>query len=359
MSIHQKVAGAIAAQEAASGGGVNFLKRVWRCLFKRKKTDGDDPSECRGEPRIGLALSSGGAKSLAHIGVIQVLEEHQIPVHAISGSSMGSYIGALWAAGCNGEQLEELAASMQDRKILRKLADPAPPFLQGFLKGEKAKAHLGQTLGHISFRELKKKLIVIAADLDTYERVVLREGSVLDAVHASCAMPGIIVPVTVNGRRCTDGGVVEPVPVSSMRKFCDVDLVFAVSTLPGFEQLDRKRSDDEHVIQEEMELGLWGKIAKGIGSLSLTSEGNTIDTLRRSIRIAQIRIAHDAIKDADVVMHAHSHQESRWHDYDNFKHFIEIGRTTAEEQLPTIKEVIKKYQTGDYKHERKIQKLVG
>lgn len=330
----------------AVSDGFKRLKNWWRRVFRGS---GADPGRGGGECRFGLALSSGGAKSLAHIGVIQVLEENGIAVCAVSGSSMGSYIGALWTAGCNGRQLEELAAEMRDRKTLRKLADPAPPFLQGFLKGEKAKRHLGRTLGDISFADLKKKLIVVAADLDTYERVVLREGSVLDAVHASCAMPGVVVPVTVNGRRCTDGGVAEPVPVSAIRKFCDVDRVIAVSTLPSFEQLREKRRDGEHVIREEMETGLWGKIAKGIGSLSLTAEGNMIDTLRRSIRIAQIRIAHDALKDADVVVHAHSHQESRWHDYDNFRHFIEVGRRAAEAQLPAIRALTEAHKQGETK----------
>src|SRR6187402_2960159 len=74
--------------------------------------------------KLGLALSSGGASGLAHIGVLQVLEENGIEIHAIAGSSMGAYIGALWAAGFSGKALEDLAAEISDRRKLWKLADP-------------------------------------------------------------------------------------------------------------------------------------------------------------------------------------------------------------------------------------------
>ncbi|BDS05644.1 esterase [Oceaniferula spumae] len=356
MNITQKVAEAVHAHEDVRGGGFNFFKRAWQKLFSPSTSEPDQLPA----PKIGLALSSGGAKSLAHVGVIQVLEENNIPIHAVSGSSMGAYVGALWASGCNGEKLFELAAEMQDRKVLKQLADPAPPFTKGFLKGFKARDHLGLSIGDVSFSELKKKLIVIAADLDSYERIVFREGSVLEAVHASCAMPGVVVPVMVDGKRCTDGGVVEPVPVSSMRKFCDVDLIIAVSTLPDFTQLNCKRESEDEAVQQEISSGLWGRMTKTItNSISLTAEGNTIDTLRRSIRIGQIRIAHDACKHADVVMRAHTHQESRWHDYHNFEHFVEVGRKAAEAQLPLIRELIENHKSGKTNHERKIQKLVG
>src|SRR5687768_16012288 len=89
--------------------------------------------------KLGLALSSGGARGLAHVGVLQVLEENGIEVHAIAGSSMGAYVGALWAAGFSGKKLEELAAEMQDRRTIWKLADPIIPPVKGLFRGLKAK----------------------------------------------------------------------------------------------------------------------------------------------------------------------------------------------------------------------------
>ena len=78
-------------------------------------------------PRIGLCLSSGGARGLAHVGVIQVLEEEKIPIVAIAGSSMGAYVGSLWAAGLNGSDLEKLAREIKDRRTLLRLLDPVFP----------------------------------------------------------------------------------------------------------------------------------------------------------------------------------------------------------------------------------------
>ena len=92
--------------------------------------------------KLGLALSAGGAKGLAHVGVLQVLEENGIEIDAIAGCSMGSYVGALWACGYSGKDLEELAAEIQDRKKLWKLADPIIPPVSGLLHGNKAKRHL-------------------------------------------------------------------------------------------------------------------------------------------------------------------------------------------------------------------------
>lgn len=359
MGILQKTAENVTAHEGVRVWGRNLATRAREWLFPAHSAR-EHEQETLAQPRVGLALSSGGAKSLAHVGVIQVLEENNIQVCAVSGSSMGAYVGALWAAGCGGMQLEMLAAEMRDSKVFKQLADPAPPFFKGFLKGEKAKAHLGVTLGDVSFSELKKKLIVVAADLDSYERIVFRKGRVIDAVHASCAMPGVVVPVLLDGKRCTDGGVVEPVPVSSMRKFCDVDLVIAVNTLPGFTDLDRKRECEDEEVGQEISESLWGRMAKTLSrTLNLTTEGNIIDTLRRSIRIAQIRLAHDACKRADAVIHARLPQESRWHDYHCFRDFIDEGRRAAEAQLPIIRSLIENYQPENNNHEPQVQRLVG
>ncbi len=134
--------------------------------------------------RVGLAISSGGAKGLAHVGVIQVLEENNILIDAVAGASMGSYIGALWCAGYSGSQLFELAAEIQTPKVLRSLADVAIPPLKGLFYGRKARQHLRRSLGDITFEKLKRPLYVVAADIESNERIVFHQGHVVDAVHA-------------------------------------------------------------------------------------------------------------------------------------------------------------------------------
>lgn len=362
MNSYGKTASALEAERAfPMDRGAGRLVRLWNRIFRPgARRAQKDP---RAVPRIGVALSSGGAKSLAHVGVIQVLEENNIPVHAVAGASMGAYVGALWASGCDGKKLEALAAEVEDRTVLKKLADPAPPFIKGFLKGERAKAHLGKTLGNTAFSGLGKRLLVVASDLDSYERVVFRSGPVLDAVHASCAIPGVVVPVLVGERRCVDGGVAEPVPVSALRKFGDVDLVIAVSTLPDFDELRERRECEETEIEREVATGLWSRVTQSIsGALSLAAEGNTLDTLRRSVRIAQIRIAHDACRRADLAIHPSIHGNTRWHDYHQFREFIQAGRNAAEAQLAAIHAMIRGFTPGKRErkdHEGQLRAMVG
>ena len=97
-------------------------------------------------PKIGLALSCGGARGLAHVGVIQVLEEEGIPVDAIAGTSMGAYVGSLWAAGLNGTKLEALAREIKDRRTMLRLLDPLFPPSEGLIRGDKIRKHLERSL---------------------------------------------------------------------------------------------------------------------------------------------------------------------------------------------------------------------
>ncbi|SHJ22038.1 Predicted acylesterase/phospholipase RssA, contains patatin domain [Rubritalea squalenifaciens DSM 18772] len=311
----------------------NRLPEFLRRLFSKKQ-------ETR-TPKIGLALSCGGAKSLAHVGVLEVLAKNNIPIHAISGSSMGAYIGALWATGHSVEQMIELAEQMQDPTTLKKLADPVIPPIKGVFYGHKVKTHLSHSIGNVNFEDLDRKLLVIAANLDTYERVVFRQGSVLDAVHASCAMPGIVVPVEVNGMRCTDGGVVDPVPVGALHKFTDVDYVIAVSTIPTIAEIDTHISATETAKEDKEEIAPWWRstLYKLGSKINPAAPGNMIDNLRRSLRASQIRMAHDSCLRADLTIHPVS-KGAQWHEYDRFEHFIALGREKATSALPLIREIL-------------------
>jgi NTE family protein len=288
--------------------------------------------------KVGLALSAGGAKGLAHVGVLQVLEENGIEIDAIAGCSMGSYIGALWACGYSGPDLEELAAEIQDRKKLWTLADPVLPPLSGLLHGRKAKRHLMRSIGKLRFEDLARLLLIVTFDLDTKERLVIREGRIADAVHASCAMPGVIKPVTLGGHRCADGGVVDPVPVSTLRKFSDVEIVIAVSVLPSLGEVERFA----HAPVAESPRP---KLVRRMGSLlnlsiNLLAPGNVIDTLRKSVQASQLRIAEQSSKQADLSIHPEFDLPGLWHDYTNFRHYIDAGRAAAKAALPQLQALL-------------------
>src|SRR6185369_10031558 len=111
---------------------------------------------------VGLALSSGAAKGLSHIGVIQALEENGIDVDVVAGSSMGAYVGAIWNAGKNGAELEEIAREMESRWAFWSLIDPAIPPRQGFVRGFAVKRRLQKSIGHVRFAELVRPLHVVA-----------------------------------------------------------------------------------------------------------------------------------------------------------------------------------------------------
>lgn len=303
------------------------------------------------QKKLGLALSSGGARGLAHVGVLQVLEENGIEVHAIAGSSMGAYVGALWAAGFSGDQLVKLAEEMHDRRQLWKLADPVFPPTAGLFRGLKAKSHLERSLGELRFEDLKRKLLIITADLDTKERIVMRSGKISEAVHASCAMPGIVVPVTLNGRRCVDGGVVDPVPVGSLHKFSDVEKIIAISVIPSFEDVDAGlyRTDDEMAEP----VSLYRRLLRCVNrNVNFLAKGNIVDTFRQSIRCAQVRLAHESIKRADFVLRP-EHFSAPWNDYKNFDRFIQAGRKVALDHLDEIRKLL------DIKPDAKSKNMVG
>jgi NTE family protein len=301
--------------------------------------------------RIGLAISSGGAKGLAHVGVIQVLEENNIPIHAVSGASMGAYVGALWCAGYKGHQLVELAEEIQTPKVLRKLSDPAFPPSKGLFWGRKAKAHLRKSIGDVTFQNLNRTLFVVTTDIDTNERIVCRTGKVIDAVHASCAMPGVIVPVHYQGHRCVDGGVVDPVPVSVLRKYGEVDIVIAISTIPSFEEIEHCALQDFNKPKRALHRRILSRLLKPV---NLLAKGNIIDTFVSSLKASQIRMAHDSYKHADIVIKPIS-CIGRWYDYHEYDYFIEIGRQAAEQALPQIRKLLE----PDHFDEQQATHMVG
>lgn len=281
--------------------------------------------------RIGLALSAGGARGLAHIGVIQVLEENHIPISAIAGSSMGAYVGALWAAGCTGSELEKLAAEMQRPRNLLELIDPAFPFVRGLVHGNKARKRLERTLGAATFEELPVPFYAVAGNVRTMRRRVFSSGSVAQAVHASFAIPGVCVPVKIDGELYVDGGVVEPLPVPVLRQHAAVDHILAVSVVPDIDDLARCLPDPLAPAGKG-----WRKVFSWLNrKWNVFAAGNLVEILQRCITSAEVRMADAAALEADVLIHP-TFRNNRWHDYHRWRHYLALGRAAAEEALPKI-----------------------
>lgn len=168
-------------------------------------------------PMVGLVLSGGGARGLAHIGVLKVFERWGVPIDCLAGASMGGILAAAYAAGHAPESLEALAVRMSRLRRLVRLVDLRRP-RRGLLSGDKLRAFLAQYLPpELTFRDLRRPLALKAVDLGTGLEVALSEGSVLEAALATSAFPGVLPPVVIDGRCLVDGGVLDNLPIDLVR----------------------------------------------------------------------------------------------------------------------------------------------
>jgi NTE family protein len=172
--------------------------------------------------KVALVLGGGAARGFAHIGVIKSLEAQGIVPDIVVGTSAGSVVGALYAGGMSGFEMQKLALQMEEGMVL----DWTLPN-RGVLKGEALQAFINQKLRNQSIQKLPKPLGVVATDLQSGEMVLFRQGNTGMAVRASSTLPGIFQPVEISGRDYVDGGLTSPVPAQAARTM-GADFVIAV-----------------------------------------------------------------------------------------------------------------------------------
>jgi len=172
--------------------------------------------------KIGLALGGGAALGAAHIGVLKVLEEKQVKVNYISGTSIGAFIASLYAFGKTCDEIEKIAENMNWLNI-----SSFSPSKFGLLSNEKLADIVKDSIGDRDFSEADIPLAMIATDIAKGEKIILNKGSVTNAVMASTCIPGIFVPVKHKGKMLVDGGIMENVPVSPLKEM-GAELIIAV-----------------------------------------------------------------------------------------------------------------------------------
>lgn len=176
--------------------------------------------------KIGIALSGGAARGFAHLGVLKVLVQHDIPIDFISGTSAGSIVGAAFACGLSIEEIIEISKKISWFRIAG-FSYSAKGLLSNHAMGE----FFRRNFPFDKFEDLPIPFAAIACDLETGEEVVLKtSGDLIEAVRASCALPGIFVPVESEGRRLIDGGVVSNVPTKAVKKL-GAEIIIAVDVL--------------------------------------------------------------------------------------------------------------------------------
>ena len=173
-------------------------------------------------PRIGLALGGGAARGFAHIGVIQVLEEHGLRPDLVVGTSAGSLVAALYASGKNGTEMAGMARTM-DESALTDWAFPG----RGLIRGEALARYVRSQTGNRLIEQMPLPLGIVATDAASGEPVLFRRGDTGTAVRASSAVPAVFQPVRIGDREYLDGGLASPVPVRFAREM-GAELVIAV-----------------------------------------------------------------------------------------------------------------------------------
>jgi NTE family protein len=176
--------------------------------------------------KVGLVLGGGGARGIAHVGVLKVIVENKIPIHCIAGTSSGALFGALFSGGMSPFDMVKTAKSSGWAKLVKfRLSKTGP------VSGEGIEELIIRSIGNKNIEDLRIPLCIVATDLCTGNKRMLTKGNVAKAVHASSAIPGIFSPVEFEGRTLVDGLVVENVPVETM-KGMGADYIIAVDAVP-------------------------------------------------------------------------------------------------------------------------------
>lgn len=161
--------------------------------------------------KVGIALGGGAAKGIAHIGVLKAFEDNDVPIQFLSGTSIGALIGAYYAFGKTPKELEELIPELNFRNVLQ-IKIPR----KGFISTDKIKEMILRDLGDVKIEEAQIPLAITATDIGTGEQVIFKRGSLVKAICASVAVPGIFIPTEHQGRVLVDGGITENVPISPL-----------------------------------------------------------------------------------------------------------------------------------------------
>lgn len=264
------------------------------------------------EPKIGLALGSGGARGFAHLGILKVLQDEGIKVDLIAGSSMGALIGSFYASGISIERMYQFAYAFKRKYYL----DFTVPKM-GFIAGNRLKELIRLFTHRKTFAELNIPVAVVATDLYDGKKVIFKEGPVAEAVRASIAIPGIFVPEKINGRLLVDGGVIDRVPVSVVKEM-GADLVIAVD----------------------------------VSRVKRNEEITTIfDVILQSLDIMQDELVHHREIASDVMIRPHVEQYSS-RAFTNIKEIIEIGEKEALNHVENIQTLIEKWKETNRYHEK-------
>lgn len=294
---------------------------------------------------VGLALGSGAAYGLSHIGVLRVLEKENIPIDVLAGSSMGALIAAFWAAGFKANDLENIALSLDRKSAFFKLVgfDDLSLAHRGFFHGRNIIRYMESFLGDKTFQDLQVPVKIVATSLTTSQQVVFETGRVVDALRASISIPGIFRPFHWRGELLIDGGILNPLPVDTLAKM-GVKKIIAVNVLMGPEdRVQRIRIQTEkrrRLYKERSKNDLWRwMVAPVLNKLNSHFSDNIFNVIMNTIQFMEYEIAEVAAQEADVLIEPIVH-EGHWAEFYQAKKFIKAGEQQTLEQINEIKRMM-------------------
>jgi NTE family protein len=282
------------------GVPMKSLGKVIRSVqaFGRELSRRSNAAEAPRTPAIGVALGGGFARGIAHIGVLKVLEEESIPIRMVAGTSVGAIMGAAYCSGLTIAELEEIAHKVRFTTFARWTLSRF-----GFATNDRMVSFLTRTLKVQTFEELRIPLGVTATDFNTGEGAVFSAGSIIDPVRASCAYPGMFLPVEIRGRWLVDGMLSHPVPTRPLRQM-----------------------GAERVLAVQLK-GQWSKT---------TAPRHLFDVIGQSFAIAQEMTSAVWRSAADIVIEP----DVAGFDYDDFKRageLIRVGELAMRRALPEVR----------------------
>ena len=265
-----------------------------------------------GRNKIGLALGSGGARGLAHIGVIKVLVKHKIPIDFIAGSSAGALIGGMYASIQDIEKVEEIASKVTYLDFLKAFSDPS--LFQGLFRGDHAVKFIENYIGKVNIEDLKIPFKAVATDIITGKTVAIAFGNLAKAIRASSSLPILFQPIKLGKHYLVDGGTSLPVPAKIVKDM-GADKVIAVNLDEIFFPQDRK-----------------AKLYKKLSTLAI---------LRSSLDLLRYHLARENVKEADIVINPNV-PDVPLTKLVHGEELIKKGEDATKKILPEIKKLIEK-----------------
>ena len=244
--------------------------------------------------KVGVALGGGGAKGVAHIGVLRALEDANIKVDYVAGTSVGAMVATMYAFNLSIETISNIARDLSLAQITTFKLNKT-----GFFSADPLKEILIEHLGDVKIEDAAIPLSIIATDLNTGEEVIFTQGSVADAVCAAASIPGVYIPVTLNGRTLVDGGIVRNVPVQPVKS-----------------------------------MGAGVIIASQLGGVGVYEKPkNVLDVMRNAFDIALSHRTNEEVKEADILISMDLKDFSIADNTERYDELFSIGYKTAAKKL--------------------------